>query len=106
MAQEAQELQRRGLQVGESDRRRPLRVLLGPVRGVGLGRWVSVTVLLLFVALRSWDPAPVETLRLKTFDLYQNIRPREAAVQVALGRINALDVVQGERTHMLRVEDI
>ena len=47
-----------------------VRVLLGPFRRIGLGRWMSVAVLLLFVALRSWDPTPIETLRLKTFDLY------------------------------------
>jgi hypothetical protein len=58
----------------------PHRVLLGPIRCVGFRRWMSVTELLLFVALRSWGPAPVEVLRLKTFDFYQNIRPREAAV--------------------------
>ncbi len=90
MAQEAQELQRREPPAEQLARRgpdlngpapKPLRIPLGWIRRIGLGRWMSVVVLLLFVALRSWDPAPIETLRLKTFDLYQTIRPREAAVQ-------------------------
>ncbi len=59
----------------------PLRVLFAPVRRFGLGRWIGVAVLLLFVVLRSWDPAPIETLRLKTFDLYQFLQPREATTQ-------------------------
>ncbi len=79
MAQEAQELQRRGPPVEQSKPRAPLRVLLGSVRRVGLGRWMSVMVLLLFVALRSWDPAPIETLRLKAFDLHQVLQPREVS---------------------------
>ena len=30
------------------------------------------------VALRVWDPVPLQVLRLKTFDVYQTVKPREA----------------------------
>jgi len=90
MAQGTQELRQRERPAGQRDAgaprvgrylAAPVRFLIVPIRRVGFGRWTSVAVLMLFVALRSWDPAPVEILRLKTFDLYQNIRPREAATQ-------------------------
>ncbi len=29
-----------------------------------------------FVGLRVWDPAPLQFLRLKTFDIYQRLHPR------------------------------
>ncbi len=45
-------------------------------RWFGLGRLVGLTLLAVFVALRVWDPGPLETLRLKTFDLLQIISPR------------------------------
>ncbi len=38
--------------------------------------------------------------------VFMTHRAQEAAVQRALGRINGLDTVRGERTHMFRVEDI
>ena len=57
------------------------RVFGAPIRRFGVGRWLALALLALLVALRSWDPLPVETLRLRTFDLYQLIQPREAAVQ-------------------------
>jgi len=90
MAQGTQELRQRERPAGQRDAgaprvgrylAAPVRFLIVPIRRVGFGRWTSVAVLMLFVALRSWDPAPVEILRLKTFDLYQNIQPREATVQ-------------------------
>jgi adenylate cyclase len=40
------------------------------------GRVLALAVLAGFVALRMWDPPPLETLRLKTFDAYQQISPR------------------------------
>lgn len=45
-------------------------------RAIGGGRVVALGLLGLCVALRLWDPAPVETLRVKTFDLFQQISPR------------------------------
>ena len=40
------------------------------------GRVLAVAVLAGFVALRMWDPPPLENIRLKTFDAYQQISPR------------------------------
>lgn len=36
---------------------------------------------MLLLAVRFWDPAPVEVLRLKTLDLYQQLHPRMATAQ-------------------------
>ena len=33
------------------------------------------------LALRIWDPYPLEELRLRSFDLYQNISPRKPVVR-------------------------
>ena len=41
-----------------------------------LARLVAVALTVAFVALRGWDPAPLQILRLKTFDLYQRLAPR------------------------------
>ena len=49
---------------------RAFRRLLGPDRALAL------LVLAGLVALRLWDPAPVETLRLRTFDALQALHPR------------------------------
>lgn len=88
MAQEIQDLERSRPSADERrvpDEKRatatPFRVFVAPIRWLGIGRWLGLALLALFVALRSWDPAPVETLRLRTFDLYQIFQPREAAVQ-------------------------
>ena len=88
MAQEIRDLERSGPSADErrvSEEKRTtatlFRVSVAPIRWLGIGRWLGLALLALFVALRSWDPAPVETLRLRTFDLYQFIQPREAAVQ-------------------------
>ena len=49
------------------------------VRGIGL------LLLAGFIALRIFDPAPVKSLRLKTFDIYQLIKPNETPnTQVAI----------------------
>ena len=52
----------------------------------GSARWISLVILALFMALRIWDPGPMELLRLKTFDFYQQIKPRAipANTQVAI----------------------
>ena len=88
MAQEIQDLERSRPSADEQrvpEEKRatatPFRVFVTPIRWLGIGRWLGLALLALFVALRSWDPAPVETLRLRTFDLYQIFQPREAAVQ-------------------------
>ena len=42
-----------------------------------LGRIVCLLLLAGFVALRIWDPLPLQEIRLRTFDLYQQLKPRE-----------------------------
>lgn len=44
-------------------------------------RIVGALLLGLLLAVRFWDPAPVEVLRLKSLDLYQQINPRVATEQ-------------------------
>ena len=44
----------------------------------GGGRGVALLLLLVMLVLRVYDPAPIELMRLKTFDIYQNIKPRTA----------------------------
>ncbi len=44
---------------------------------VGWGRVFGIVLLVALVGLRIWDPAPLQLLRLKTFDLYQVAKPRE-----------------------------
>ena len=45
-------------------------------KAFGLGRVVGLAFLVGFVAVRVWDPVPLEIVRNKTFDLYQVISPR------------------------------
>jgi adenylate cyclase len=47
----------------------------------GLGRAICVVLLADLVILRVWDPLPLETLRLRTFDLYQTVSPRESPLR-------------------------
>jgi adenylate cyclase len=44
---------------------------------VGKARWIGFAILLAFMAVRAIDPSPLNILRLKTFDLYQQIKPRD-----------------------------
>ena len=53
-------------------------------RWFGVGRAVSLVLLAAFVMLRIWDPAPLEALRSRTFDLYQRVKPREATLRPAV----------------------
>ncbi len=46
---------------------------------IGWARALGGALLLAFVALRLWDPLPLELLRLKFFDLYQLAKPRKVA---------------------------
>jgi adenylate cyclase len=49
-----------------------------------LGRWQGVPVALaliaVFIIVRAFDPAPIEVMRLRVFDLFQKIQPRERPV--------------------------
>jgi adenylate cyclase len=42
----------------------------------GLGRAIGLLLLFVFLAIRYWDPPPLQELRLRSFDLYQLMRPR------------------------------
>ncbi|WP_375454132.1 CHASE2 domain-containing protein [uncultured Methylobacterium sp.] len=53
--------------------KRPARPL---IRRIGLDRLLALAVLLALVPVRLWDPAPVEILRLRTFDAFQTLSPR------------------------------
>ena len=53
------------------------RKLTGWVRKVGIGRVIALALLTGFCILRWWDPPPVEIARLKVFDTYLLLHPRE-----------------------------
>jgi len=50
-------------------------------REFGIARAVCILLLFAFVPLRIADPLPIEELRLRTFDLFQVMRPREQTVR-------------------------
>jgi adenylate cyclase len=50
-------------------------------RQVGLARAVCTVLLLALVPLRVLDPPPLQELRLRTFDLFQVLRPREQTIR-------------------------
>ncbi|HKY85423.1 MAG TPA: CHASE2 domain-containing protein, partial [Pseudorhodoplanes sp.] len=51
------------------------------VRFFGVRRTVGLAMLAALIALRIWDPPPVEDLRLRGFDVYQILKPRIPAVK-------------------------
>ena len=51
---------------------------------IGVGRIFGAGLLAVFLSVRAWDPVAVETLRLKLFDLYQQIQPREVTQQAVV----------------------
>jgi adenylate cyclase len=46
------------------------------MRRFGTGRIVGLLLLVALLALRIWDPVPIEALRQKSFDIYQLMHPR------------------------------
>ena len=50
-------------------------------RQFGLARGVCTVLLLALVPLRVLDPLPLQELRVRTFDLFQVLRPREQTVR-------------------------
>jgi adenylate cyclase len=50
----------------------------------GLGRLVCLILLAALVALRIANPAPLESMRVRTFDFYQTLKPRQATLQPAV----------------------
>lgn len=51
------------------------------VRMFQKGRWIALLMLIGFVALRVVDPYPVQFLRVKIFDIYQQMKPREVSIR-------------------------
>ena len=47
----------------------------------GVRRTIGSMLLPVLVLLRVWDPSPVETIRLQTFDFYQALKPRVATAK-------------------------
>src|SRR5258705_13173201 len=50
-------------------------------RRFGYARLACLALLVLFAALRILDPAPVEEIRVRTFDTFQRFDPRKKAVR-------------------------
>jgi adenylate cyclase len=64
-------------------------------RWFGPARLVGLAVLALALALRVFDPGIMETLQLKTFDLYQKLKPRETQrLPVAIIDIDEKSIAQ------------
>jgi adenylate cyclase len=55
--------------------------LLRLLRRLALSRLLGLCLLVPLMALRVWDPAPLEILRLKVFDLYQLANPRQPVAE-------------------------
>ena len=51
------------------------------MRRFGYARLLCVALLIGFAALRVWDPPPIEELRVRTFDTFQVIDPREKTMR-------------------------
>ena len=47
-------------------------------RRFGIGRAIGVALLIAFLLLRYWDPQAIQELRLRSFDFYQVVKPRDA----------------------------
>ncbi len=50
-------------------------------RWFGLRRTLGFALLAAFIALRIWDPGPLENLKLRSFDFYQTLKPREITIK-------------------------
>jgi adenylate cyclase len=50
----------------------------------GLGRVVCLFLLAALVMLRIWDPPPLQSLRARTFDFYQEVKPRAVTLRPAV----------------------
>lgn len=51
-------------------------LVLARMRRFGTGRILGLVLLLVLLAVRVWDPWPVEAARQKSFDIYQVVQPR------------------------------
>ena len=50
----------------------------------GIGRVACLCLLAALVSLRIWDPEPLQSLRARTFDFYQVLKPRDAKLRPAV----------------------
>jgi adenylate cyclase len=58
------------------------------VKRFGFGRSLAVVLLLLMALVRISDPPPVEAVRLRTFDAFQMLRPRQASPQMPVAIVD------------------
>jgi adenylate cyclase len=56
-------------------------ILLRVAHALSSRRSFGLSLLALLLLIRVWDPHPLEELRLRSFDLYQNISPRQSTVR-------------------------
>ena len=54
----------------------------------GTGRILGLLLLVSLLALRVWDPGPIEVMRLKSFDIYQLMYPRVARQELVASSIS------------------
>lgn len=62
----------------EREEKRALGVHSGILHWFGVRRTIGFLMLAGFIALRIWDPPTLQNLRLRNFDFYQVLKPREA----------------------------
>src|SRR5262249_17929170 len=58
-----------------------MRTLARWARTFGLTRAICVLLSLALIPLRILDPLPLEEIRLRTFDFYQSLRPRQTVAR-------------------------
>lgn len=58
------------------------------VKRFGFGRALAIVLLLLMTLARISDPPPVEAVRLRTFDAFQVLRPRQAPAQLPVAIVD------------------
>lgn len=61
-----------------------MNTLIRFARTFGLGRLVCLILLAALVALRISDPQPLQSMRDRTFDFYQTIKPRQSTLRPAV----------------------
>lgn len=62
----------------------PKRRMRSLLSAIGPGRFIGLALILVLAALRVVDPAPLEELRLRTFDFYQLVKPRDVTERPAV----------------------
>src|SRR5262249_27263887 len=65
----------------DQDQTIDMRMLARWARTFGLTRAICILLLLALIPLRIVDPPPLEEIRLRTFDFYQSLRPRQTVAR-------------------------